>query len=192
MIATRSSTAVRVVTLGGLALALAGCGSTAGGSGPGPLGNLLAFGAEGPPPVAAEAPIDVLDCPPVTVAEGAAAARGGAGGQVSISDLARECTGRRDGTVLVKVGVQLRALLGPGGASGRFDTPVSIVVRRGDQVLSSRTRRVAITIPAGQAESTTSIVEDGLVVPPGTGEFEVEVALRAGAAAAPARRRGRG
>lgn len=190
--ATRLPPILPAATLAGLAFGLAACGSTGGAPGPGPFGNLLAFGAEGPPPIAAAAPIEVLDCPPVTVAEGAAAARGGAGGQVSISDVARECVGRADGTVVVKVGVQLRALLGPGGTGGRFDTPLSIVIRRGEQVLASRSRRVALAIPAGQAEASASIVEDGIAVPPGTGEFEIEIALRAGAASAPARRRGRG
>lgn len=173
-----------------LALGLGACSSS--GSG-GSLGSLLAFGAEGTPPLALDAPIEVAECPAVTVAEGGSAMRTGDGAnvrsQVSVAEVARECTGRADGTVVIKVGVQLRALLGPGAGAGRFDTPVTITVKRGDQVLASRTRRVAIAIPPGQAETTAVIVEDGLVVPPGTGEYDIEIALRAGPAAAPTRRR---
>lgn len=185
-----------------LPLALGACGSTASGSGEaggGTLSNLLLYGGGGPvPPALPPEIIEVVDCPSVTVADGGVAIRTAAGGaesssvrsQVSISEVARECTGRPDGVVAVKVGVQVRALLGQGAGGGRFDTPVNFVVRRGEQVLSSRTRRVAITVPGGQYEQSAVVVEDGLVVPAGTGEFDIEVSLGSGPrSTAPARAR---
>lgn len=189
--------ASQVALAAATACLLAGCGSSGSSSTGGTIGNLLMFGATTPPPAAPEAPIEVFDCPPVTVVEGRAAMRSGEGAsvrsQVAISELARECTGRADGTTVVKVGIQLRALLGPGSGAGRFDTPLSIVIKRGEQVLATRSRRVALAVPAGQSEATTVVVEDGLVVPPGTGEFDIEVAIGGAAAreAAPARARRR-
>lgn len=182
---------------------VAGCSSTGSGeSGGNVFSNFLFYGGATVPPVAPTQSIEVADCPPVTVADGGAAIRAVAGSadasavrsQLSIAEVARECTGRPDGAVIVKVGVQVRALLGPGGRAARFDTPVSIVLKRGDQVLASRSRRVAIAVPPGQPDQTAVVVEDNLVVPPGTGEFDIEVALGSGprAPAASRSRRGRG
>lgn len=163
--------------------------------------NLLMYGGTTAPPFAPTATIEVADCPPVTVSEGGAAIRAVAGSgsdgvrsQVSIANVARECSGRPDGSVVVKVGVQGRALLGPGGGNGRFDTPVTIVLKHGDQVLVRRVARGGVTIPPGRYEESFVVVEDGLVVPPGTGEFDIEVSLGLGGGAArPARtRRARG
>jgi hypothetical protein len=92
----------------------------------------------------------------------------------------------------VKVGVQVRALLGPGGSGGRFDAPVTIVLKRGDTTILTRSRRVALTIPAGQFEQSGVVVEDGMAVPAGIGEFDIEVSLGSpGRAAAPRSRRNR-
>jgi hypothetical protein len=182
-------------------LALGACSSTGSGEGAGTtLQNFLLYGGATVPPAQVVPPLEVLDCPPVTVTEGGAAIRAVAGGgesaavrsQLSIANVARECIGREDGAVIVKVGVQVRALLGPGGSGGRFDTPVNFVLKRGDQVIASRSRRVNLAIPAGQAEQSGIVVEDGMVVPPGTGEFDIEVGLgSAGRSAAPRSRRNR-
>ena len=191
------------LTVSGLALALAlgGCSSTGSGSGEGAgstLRNFLLYGGATVPPAAPPEAIEVRDCPPVTVSDGGAAIRANAGGsesanvrsQLSITEVARECTGRPDGAVIVKVGVQVRALIGPGGGSARFDTPVNIVLKRGDQVLASRARRVSISVPPGQFEQSAIVVEDNLVAPPGLAEFDIEVGLGAGPRAAkPARSR---
>ncbi|NNM72994.1 hypothetical protein [Enterovirga aerilata] len=185
-----------------LPLALAGCGSTSSGSGEGgsTLQNFLLYGGATVPPAQATPPLEVTDCPPVTVMDGGAAIRAVSGGgetaavrnQISIANVARECIGREDGAIVMKVGVQVRALLGPGGSGGRLDAPVNFVIKRGDQVIVSRSRRVAISIPAGQYEQSVAVVEDNMVVPPGTGEFDVEVGLGSmGRGAAPRGRRGR-
>ncbi len=177
-------------------LALGACSSTSSGSGEGAgstLQNFLLYGGATVPPAQSVPALEVADCPPVTVAEGGAAIRAGAEGaavrnQISIANVARECTAREDGAILVKVGVQVRALLGPGGSGGRFDTPVNFVLKRGDQVIVSRSRRAGIAIPAGQYEQSGIVVEEGMLVPPGTGEFDIEVSLGARAAAPRSRR----
>ena len=97
---------------------------------------------------APQAGIEVKDCPRVDVTEGGAALRTYAGGrtgspealrsQLTISNVARECIGRPDGTIVVKVGVEGRALIGPAGAPGRFDAPIHVVVKRGERVFANR------------------------------------------------------
>src|SRR5215207_7757611 len=74
--------------------------------------------AVGPPSSA-----EVTDCPRVDVVEGGAAMRTYAGGrtgspeslrsQITIANVARECVGRPDGSIVVKVGIEGRALIGP-------------------------------------------------------------------------------
>ena len=183
-------------------LALGACSSTSSGSSEGAgstLQNFLLYGGATVPPAQPTPALEVADCPPVTVSDGGAAIRAVAGGtesaavrsQVSIANVARECTGREDGAIIVKVGVQVRALLGPGGSGGRFDTPVNIVLKRGDQVIVSRSRRAGIAIPAGQYEQSGIVVEEGMVVPAGTGEFDIEVSLGGTGRAAPRSRRAR-
>jgi hypothetical protein len=65
---------------------------------------------------------------------------------------------------------------------------VHFVIRRGDQVLVNRARSATVTLAAGQTQGSFVIVEEGMVVPAGTGEFEIEVGLGgSGAAARPTR-----
>lgn len=115
-------------------LALAGCTSSSE-EGPGTgsaLRNLLRYGTTTEPAVAREPLVEASECPTVAVAEGRSAIRAGEGAavrnQVSIANVARECLERPDGSIVVKVGVEGRALLGPGGGSGRFDVPVSFAI----------------------------------------------------------------
>jgi hypothetical protein len=181
-----------------LALALGACTSTSsGGEGGSTFKNFLLYGGPTVPPAAASAAIEVPDCPPVDVGQGGAALRNGAGksaeggsvrSQISISNVARECAGQVDGSVLVKVGVEGRALAGPGGSISRTEVPVYVVLKRGDRILASRTKRVAISVTPGDVQGSFVMVEEGLVVPPGIGgEFEIQVGLGsapAGAASA--------
>jgi hypothetical protein len=165
-------------------LAAFGVGSPAFASSSNFLKNLFYGGA--PPPSAPDAPPEV-DCPAVTIAEGGAALRSYTGGrtgspealrnQLSIINVARECVGRRDGSIVVKVGVEGQALIGPAGSSGQFDTPVRIVLKRGDRVLANRARRATVAVPPGQMHGSFVVVEEGIVVPPNTGDFDIEVAL---------------
>ncbi|MBB3018903.1 hypothetical protein FHR70_001957 [Microvirga lupini] len=166
---------------------LAGCGAPGeGGFGIGDM--LLTAGTTQTPPQAAETR-DVY-CPVVEVMDGGAVIRAGGvdGGsvrsQISLGDLARECVGQPDGSTLVRVGVEARALLGNAGSAGRYDVPLQIVVKDGSTVFANRSRRVAAAIPAGQTQTMVSVVEEGIVVPAASAErFEIQVGLGTRAAA---------
>lgn len=166
-------------------------GSGGGGSMASTLGNMMRYGSTTEPPVArAAADVEAVECPAVSVADGGAALRRGTS-QISIANVARECIERAGGAVAVKVGVEGRALLGTGGGAGRFDVPVTFLLKRGDRVLASRVRRIAVTIPANDTQASFVAIESDMIVPPGTGEYEIEVGLGGQAAAAsPRRRRG--
>lgn len=176
--------------------ALAGCGAP--GEGGSTLGNMMLFaGPTVPPPASAQ--IEDVYCPPVTVTEGGSAIQAYSGGrvgdasglrsQVAINQLARECVGRPDGSTIVKVGVEGRALLGVGGGAGRFDVPVHVIVKGSSTVIANRARRVSVAIPAGEAGANFAVVEEGIVVPAAdANSFEIQVGL--GAGPAQGRRRG--
>jgi len=153
------------------------------------LGEMLLTGGASQAPVQAR-PMDDVYCPPVLIADGGSAIQVYSGGrsgdssalrsQVSISNLARECIGQPDGSTLVKVGVEARALLGAGGAAGRYNVPVQIAVKDGSTVIANRSRTTVAAIPAGGTQATVTVVEDGIVVPPASANsFEIEVALGA-------------
>ena len=173
-------------TLAALGLsALAGCSAPGQGSiGVGEM--LLTGGMTRPPPQAAESR-DVF-CPTIEVFDGGSVLQVRGGGdagsvrsQLTLGEIARECVGRPDGTTVVRVGVEARALLGVGGSAGRYDIPVHIVVKDGSTVFANRTRRVAAAIPAGQTQTTVSVIEEGIVVPAANANsFEIEVGLGTG------------
>lgn len=153
------------------------------------LSNMLRYGSTTVPPLAPAAVVEAAECPPVSVSAGGAAVRRGTS-QVSIANVARECIERAGGSVVVKVGVEGRVLLGAGGGAGRFDVPVTFVVKRGEQVFASRVRRVAVAIPASESQASFVAIEGDMVVPPGSGEYEIEVGLGGEGSSAPRRRRG--
>jgi hypothetical protein len=123
------------------------------------LSNLFKFGGTTVPK---EAPRQTGDayCPSVGLIEGSAAIRAYNNNrvgdpaalrhQISLNQFARECDEQPDGSILVKVGVEGRVLLGPAGAAGRFDAPVTFVIKRGDSILATRTQRVSVAVPAGE------------------------------------------
>jgi hypothetical protein len=168
--------------------ALAGCGTSSGGSGAS-VSEMFLFAGTSVPPEAPRGTVDVY-CPTVGVIEGGTAIQAYSGGrvgdaaalrnQIALGRLARECAGQPDGSTLVKVGVEGRALLGAGAGSagGRFDVPVRIVVKQGSTILANRALRTSVTVPAGQSHGSFALVEDGFVVPPGAAQdFEIEVGL---------------
>ncbi|GEO98559.1 hypothetical protein [Methylobacterium haplocladii] len=132
-------------------------------------------------------------CPQIDVRDGAAAVQAFAGAagdnsrlrhQLTFGQMSRECTVRAGGAVGVRVGVQIRALLGPAGAPGTFDAPLTVSLKYNDKVVASQTRRVPVAIPAGGAQGQASVVADELIVPADMAVgYDIEVAL----AGAPAR-----
>lgn len=175
-------------------LAVSACNSTA--SGGGGLGAFL-YGGTVPPSAPARAA--EVECPAVAIAPGGAAMNSYGGGrdgapealrsQLSIVNVARECVGRPDGSIIVKVGVEGRALVGPSGSAGRFEAPLRFVIKQGERVLASASRRAAVALATGETQGSFLVVEEGLVVPAGSSGFDIEVALGgASAAERPARR----
>lgn len=184
-----------------LCLGLAGCNSSSSSSGGNTALNMFMFQSATPPP-ADQLPKDedetVVVCPEVIVADGGAAIRaqsgqdaGGLHYQVSITNVARECTPTGKGGFRLKVGIEGRALLGPAGRPGSYGATLTTTVTRGTDVVARRTARVGATIPAGQSGADFTHVEDGINVPPGQGDVEIIVGLGQGGAASPARHRRR-
>ena len=183
-----------VATLG--SLALAGCGSSGGGAS---FTDMFLSGGIGPAPVQNVVSREHL-LPHGHSFEGGSSIQVYAGGrtgdpsalrsQVALGELARECELQADGSVLVKVGVEGRALQGSGGGTGRFDVPVRITIKSGSTVLAERSRRTAVVIPPGNTQASFAIVEDAIVVPAqASQEFEIEVGLGGSSPAQGARRR---
>lgn len=172
------------------AAALAGCGSMSGdgSEGGGSLANVFLYGGTTVPP---EMELPLLDapCPAVDVLPGGAAIRSYAGAQananlrsqVSIGTVARECVVAEDGTFLIKVGVEVRGLLGPRGAPGRLDAPVRIVLRNNSETFAERRARASVTIAQGATQASAVIVEEGMRVPARVGDnYLIEVGLEGG------------
>ena len=182
-----------------LCLGLAGCGSSASSGGNTAL-NVLMFQSTTPPP-ADQLPKDdlaVIVCPEVIVADGGAAIRQGgqeAGAvryQISINDVARECTATgATGAYRLKVGVQGRVLLGQAGGSGSYGATLTTTVTQGGRVIAKRSARVGASVSGGQTGADFTHVEDGIAVPAGSGDVEIIVGLGQGGAATPARSRRR-
>ncbi|BAQ48314.1 MULTISPECIES: hypothetical protein [Methylobacterium] len=146
-----------------------------------PFVNIFKYGSTTKPP---EAPpsLDEVYCPTIDVTEGGSSLQTLAGGtvrtQIRLGQLSRACRPGPNGGTVVSVGVQGVVLLGPGGAPGRFNAPVTITVKNGTQILARRTHQGAVTIPAGQASGTFTVVEDGIVVPAALAkDFDIEVGL---------------
>lgn len=188
----RQGKAIAAIVAAGLLAGLGGCQSAASGEG-NVLRNLLLYGGTTVPPAAPDQAEEAY-CPAVDILDGGAALRAVSGEsvrhQISIGQVARECAVRPDGSVLVKVGVEGRVLLGAGGGSGgRFEAPVRFVIKRGEATVASRVRRVAVAIPSGETQAAFTVVEDGLVVPPQYArDYEILVGLGGAQAERSARR----
>ncbi len=192
-----------------LCLGLAGCGSSSSSSGqPSALQrtmNVLMFQSTTPPPAErspqreqarAEEEEQGFYCPEVIITDGGAAIRvGGADSsslrhQISITNVARECTQTGEGGFRLKIGAEGRVLLGPAGGAGSYGATLNMQVMRGTTVVARRAARIGGTIPAGQGGTDFIHVEDGIVVPPGRGDVEIFIGLGQGGAV-PVRSRGR-
>lgn len=196
MIVSRS-VLFRVLSTATCALGLGACGRPSeGGAGQSAI-NLVMFQSTRPPeptnPLPKEDQVE-FDCPSVSIRDGGAALRvGGATGdslrsQISINNVARECIFSPGGGFTLKVGVDGRVLAGPAGGAGAMQATLRTVVRRGSAVVAQRASRVGATIPSGEGGANFTHIEDGIAVPAGSGDVEIEVGLD-GAGAGGARRR---
>jgi hypothetical protein len=182
------------------ALTVTGC-STSGESGPS-IGSMVLFAGSTTPPVQ-QAAVEDVHCPTVGIIDGGSAIQAYSGGrvgdaaalrsQITLGQLARECAGQADGSTIVKVGVEGRALIGAAGGAGRYDVPVHIVIKKGPTVLANRVQRTSVEIPAGATQGSFVVVEEGILVPASAAqEFEIEVGLGGGPAQPQQGRRRRG
>ena len=188
-----------------LCLGLAGCGSSGSSSGQPSafqkFSNVVMFQSTTPPApdqLPKEEQEETQVCPEVIIADGGAALRSQSGGdsgslrhQISILNVARECTPTGGGGFRLKVGAEGRVLLGPAGGAGSYSATLTTQVLRGTTVVARRASRVGGTIPSGQGGTDFSHVEDGIIVPPGSGDVEIIIGLSAGGAATPVRSRRR-
>ncbi len=152
------------------------------------------------------APGATADCPVIVAEDGAQMLRSPPGAeaasvhhQVSIKNIARECIVNGD-QILVRVGVEGDAMLGPVGAPGSYGGTIRVALRRtkDDSVIASRNYRVNAVIPAGGARADFRLLADPLAAP-ATGkaqeEYDILVGFTEGAADLddkPARRRKKG
>jgi hypothetical protein len=189
-----------------LCLGLAGCGSSSSSSSqPSAMqkvANVVMFQSTTVPaatPVPREQRAEEEEaefvCPEVIIADGGAAVRAQSGQdsgslrhQISILNVARECTPTGNGGFRLKVGVEGRVLLGPAGGAGSYGATLTTTVLRGTTQVARRAARVGGSVASGQGGANFSHVEDGIVVPAGRGDVEIIVGLGAGAAT-PSRRR---
>ncbi len=190
-------------TAAGLALALlSGCSSfSGGGGGDGGTPVLSRFsslfpGSSTTPALQANAAatgptFNEDECPVVDIRSGAGtlavAAKGGGDAdpaatdlryQLSFNQLARQCTAV--GTTLVmKIGLQGRVILGPYGTPGQIDVPIRYaVVKEGPQpkVIVTKFKRVPAVVPDGQSNVLFTDVEDNLSFPlPPSGDLDAYV-----------------
>ena len=127
------------------------------------------------PQTVAGAPGD-LNCPGLQIREGASTLTVGPRGenatmslkyQGSFVRIARECA-VAGGSMVMKIGVQGRVIIGPAGGPGQIDVPVRLAViqeRPGGAVpVFTKLVRIPVTIPA-QGDAVFSHVEDGVSFP---------------------------
>jgi hypothetical protein len=134
------------------------------------------------------AEFDPAECPPVDVRQGAStftvntAAKNPAEAQLryqgTFAQTARSCS-RSGTTMTIKLGVQGRVILGPGGGPGQIDVPVRFaLVQEGIQPKTVWTRfyRVPVTIAEGQPNVSFTHIEEDITIPmPGKDQLEAYV-----------------
>jgi hypothetical protein len=120
-----------------------------------------------------------FDCPPVQVRTGASTLSSSSNPaeptamnlryQVVISTTARECRMGPGNTILMKVGVQGRVILGPeGGNPAMVNVPMRFAVVRETvetQVITTKLDRVAVSMPPNDSNVLFSHVTEGLDFP---------------------------
>ena len=138
-----------------------------------------------------------LQCPPIEIDEGGAAARVGGPDnasvryQFAISQTARECAPLPDNKFSLKVGVSGRLLIGPAGKPGAYSAPLRVTVHDENTKKDAFTKayKVEASVPdAGDAPF--DLVTEPIVLPMTRTEladdYTVTVGFDNGKAAAPA------
>jgi hypothetical protein len=123
----------------------------------------------------AEAPTTpgaTADCPVIVLEEGMIRAPAGADAasvhhQLSIKSTARECVVEGD-HVVIRVGVEGDAMLGPAGSAGSYGAGLRIALRRikDESIIGSKSYRVNATIPANAARADFRVLADPIATPP--------------------------
>ena len=84
--------------------------------------------------------------------------------QSTITEVVRECNYRTD-MLNMRVGIAGRAINGPTGETGSFQTPVRIAVTRGDEVLYTQLHQIPVSIPDGRTNGSFRFVDSNVNVP---------------------------
>ena len=154
--------------------------------------------SESEKPVALPLTADELQCPPVEIDEGGAAARVGGPEnatvryQFAISQTARECAPVSTSQFTLKVGVSGRLLIGPAGKPGAYSAPLRVTVHDENTKKDAFTKvyKVEASVPdAGDAPF--NLVTEPIVLPMTRTELADDYTLTVGfdngkAAASPA------
>jgi hypothetical protein len=141
---------------------------------PNPFGGGGNSAKQGQPGAAPQKPSAAsLECPEILVDMGTSAVRFPAGAdsasvryQLSLGLLARECT-LQDDRIMIRVGIEGAAILGPLGTPGSYSGNLRVAVRRqkDEVILGSKVYRVGATIPTGATRAEFRIVAEPLSVP---------------------------
>lgn len=133
------------------------------------------------------------DCPVIVAEDGAQMLRAPAGAdsaavhhQVSIKEIARECVVEGD-HVVIRVGVEGDAVLGPIGAPGSYGGTIRVALRKtqDDAILNSKNYRVNATIPSGAARADFRLLAEPISAPPSArpqDDYEILVGFTDGSA----------
>jgi hypothetical protein len=118
-----------------------------------------------------------VNCPPVEIREGASTLAVGPPGDTTTMNLryqgtftreARECT-VVDGNMVMKIGVQGRVIVGPGGGPGQVDIPLRFAVVQetpgGTRPVATRFVRIPVAITSVEQGGVFTRIEEGLTFP---------------------------
>lgn len=146
-----------------------------------PFRNLLMYGGTTVPEPMKEVKVeDEIECPAVEIREGGSTLRNGSAQavstQFSLRGLARECRAEGE-SIIIKVGVEVLAIIGTAGRPGTASAPLSIVVKRGDKTLVTRAKSASVNIPADEGQALFTVIEDGIKVPKSGEELSITVGL---------------
>jgi hypothetical protein len=131
--------------------------------------EMLGGGSKDPP----QAPGATADCPVIVLEDGAQMIRSPANAdaanvhhQLSIKSTARECVVEGD-RLIIKVGVEGDAMLGPVGSPGSYGGAIRVALRRtkDDSIIQSKNYRVNAAIPSGAARADFRFLAEPITAP---------------------------